>query len=86
MNGTDNKILRGEVMVVLRLMIAQLRRVRYIEQLTAPVKLTDTLGPSSAADSVSTKVLLFSFMGPQQARLVEAYFNDLARSASDALI
>ncbi|RAH50458.1 uncharacterized protein BO95DRAFT_510553 [Aspergillus brunneoviolaceus CBS 621.78] len=46
MNGTDNKILRGEVMVVLRLMIAQLRRVRYIEQLTAPVKLTDTLGPS----------------------------------------
>ncbi|RAK71281.1 uncharacterized protein BO72DRAFT_481852 [Aspergillus fijiensis CBS 313.89] len=67
MNGTDNKILRGEVMVVLRLMIAQLRRVRYIEQLTAPV-------------------LLFSFMGPQHARLVEAYFNDPARSASDALI
>ncbi|KAE8348321.1 hypothetical protein BDV28DRAFT_143790 [Aspergillus coremiiformis] len=56
MNGTDENVLRGEVMVALNLMIQQLRFVRFIEQLTAPI-------------------LLFSFMGPQHARLVEAYFD-----------
>ncbi|OJJ70952.1 hypothetical protein ASPBRDRAFT_127515, partial [Aspergillus brasiliensis CBS 101740] len=56
MNGTNTKVLRGEVMVTLRLMIAQMKFVRFVEQFTAPV-------------------LLFSFMGPQHARLIEAYFD-----------
>ncbi|PYH34572.1 uncharacterized protein BO87DRAFT_458926 [Aspergillus neoniger CBS 115656] len=56
MNGTNAKVLRGEVMVTLRLMIAHMKSVRFVEQLTAPV-------------------LLFSFMGPQHARLIEAYFD-----------
>ncbi|GKZ19185.1 hypothetical protein AbraIFM66951_008019 [Aspergillus brasiliensis] len=38
MNGTDTKVLRGKVMVTLRLMIAQMKFVRFVEQFTAPVK------------------------------------------------
>ncbi|KAE8406801.1 hypothetical protein BDV37DRAFT_242029 [Aspergillus pseudonomiae] len=56
LDGADDIILRGEVTIALRLIIAQMRRNRFIEHMTAPV-------------------LLFSFMGPQQVRLVEAYFN-----------
>ncbi|RAH58105.1 hypothetical protein BO85DRAFT_487913 [Aspergillus piperis CBS 112811] len=56
MNGKNAKVLRGEVMVILRLIIAQMKSVRFVEQFTAPV-------------------LLYSFMGPQHARLIEAYFD-----------
>ncbi|PWY85819.1 hypothetical protein BO94DRAFT_597969 [Aspergillus sclerotioniger CBS 115572] len=56
LNATDGKILRGEIMIALRLIIAQMRRSRFLQHMTTPV-------------------LLFSFMGPQQARLIEAYFN-----------
>ncbi|KAB8253983.1 hypothetical protein BDV32DRAFT_157361 [Aspergillus pseudonomiae] len=55
LDRADGIILRGEVTIALRLIIAQMRRDRFIEHMTSPV--------------------LFSFMGPQQVRLVEAYFN-----------
>ncbi|QKX53512.1 uncharacterized protein TRUGW13939_00591 [Talaromyces rugulosus] len=46
LNGEDGQILRGEIVVVLRIIRAQVRRV-----------------------------LLFSFIGPQHARVIEAYFD-----------
>ncbi|PYI09930.1 hypothetical protein BO78DRAFT_361696 [Aspergillus sclerotiicarbonarius CBS 121057] len=56
LNATDGRILRGEIMIALRFIIAQMRRSRFLQHMTAPV-------------------LLFSFMGPQHTRLIEAYFN-----------
>ncbi|RJE18143.1 hypothetical protein PHISCL_09521 [Aspergillus sclerotialis] len=55
LDGVDGKLYRGEVILALRLMAAQLRRLRFIKHLVAPV-------------------LLFSFMGPQHARIIEAFF------------
>ncbi|KAE8366514.1 hypothetical protein BDV27DRAFT_143596 [Aspergillus caelatus] len=37
LNGADGTILGGEVMMALRLIIAQMRRARFIDQMTAPV-------------------------------------------------
>ncbi|KAG2412941.1 hypothetical protein HFD88_010500 [Aspergillus terreus] len=56
LNGVDGRVLRGEVMIALRMIIAQMRRARFLDHMIAPI-------------------LLFSFMGPQHARLVEAYFD-----------
>ncbi|KAE8348504.1 hypothetical protein BDV28DRAFT_88592 [Aspergillus coremiiformis] len=56
LDGDDRQLLRGEIMITLRLIRAQFRRSRFVEHITAPV-------------------LLFSFMGPQHARIIEAYFN-----------
>ncbi|RAL15385.1 uncharacterized protein BO97DRAFT_338166, partial [Aspergillus homomorphus CBS 101889] len=53
-DGTDTTVLRGEVLIALRLINAQMRRSSFFKHLT---------------------VLLFSFMGPQHARLLEAYFD-----------
>ncbi|GAB1201274.1 hypothetical protein APSETT444_010664 [Aspergillus pseudonomiae] len=37
LNGVDGIILRGEVMMALRLIIAQMRRSRFLDHMTAPV-------------------------------------------------
>ncbi|PYI07033.1 hypothetical protein BO78DRAFT_314189, partial [Aspergillus sclerotiicarbonarius CBS 121057] len=56
LDGEDGQLLRGEILIALRLMYAQVKRTRFVEHMTAPV-------------------LLFSFMGPQHARIIEAYFD-----------
>ncbi|KKK12770.1 hypothetical protein P175DRAFT_0431385 [Aspergillus ochraceoroseus IBT 24754] len=56
LEGNDSQLLRGEIVIALRLIYGQFRRLRFFEHLTAPV-------------------LLFSFMGPQHARIIEAYFD-----------
>ncbi|OGM46183.1 hypothetical protein ABOM_004860 [Aspergillus bombycis] len=55
-NTTDQAILRGELLLILRLMIGQLRKRRFIRHMVAPV-------------------LLFSIVGPQHARIIEATFD-----------
>ncbi|RAL00862.1 uncharacterized protein BO80DRAFT_407256 [Aspergillus ibericus CBS 121593] len=56
LDGTDGQLLRGEIIMVLRIIHAQARRARLLEHTIIPV-------------------LLFSFMGPQHARIIEAYFD-----------
>ncbi|PTU24451.1 hypothetical protein P175DRAFT_0553730 [Aspergillus ochraceoroseus IBT 24754] len=56
LEGNDGQLLRGEIIITLRLIYAQFRRPHFFKHLTAPV-------------------LLFSFMGPQHARIIEAYFD-----------
>lgn len=54
LNGNNNELLRGELLIILRLMLGQLRKRRLLGHMMAPV-------------------LLFSLMGPQHARAIEAY-------------
>ncbi|KAL5336129.1 hypothetical protein BJX70DRAFT_400941 [Aspergillus crustosus] len=54
--GADDRLLHGELLVIFRLMITQLRRTVIFQHVVAPI-------------------LLFSFMGVQHARVIEAYFN-----------
>ncbi|PYH91583.1 hypothetical protein BO71DRAFT_486103 [Aspergillus ellipticus CBS 707.79] len=56
LNGNDNELLRGELLIILRLMLEQLRKRRLLDHMVAPV-------------------LLFSLMGPQHARAIEAYYD-----------
>ncbi|KAJ5577956.1 uncharacterized protein N7459_006920 [Penicillium hispanicum] len=56
LNGNDHELLRGELLIILRLMLGQLRKRRLLEHMMAPV-------------------LLFSLMGPQHARAIEAYYD-----------
>ncbi|KAE8332748.1 hypothetical protein BDV39DRAFT_199744 [Aspergillus sergii] len=54
--ATDQTILRGELLLILRLMFTQLRKRRFLKHMVAPV-------------------LLFSIVGPQHARIIEAIFD-----------
>ncbi|RAH71860.1 uncharacterized protein BO66DRAFT_318737 [Aspergillus aculeatinus CBS 121060] len=56
LDGNENTLLRGEVVIALRVINGQMRRSRFFEHSTVPV-------------------LLFSFLGPQHARVIEAYFD-----------
>ncbi|KNG85848.1 hypothetical protein ANOM_003987 [Aspergillus nomiae NRRL 13137] len=59
LDGKDGELLRGEILVALRLVHTQMRRRCFFEHMTTPV-------------------LLFSFMGPQHARVIEAYFSGIS--------
>lgn len=37
LDATDDQMLRGEIMLALRLIIAQMRRVRFLQHMIAPV-------------------------------------------------
>ncbi|KAE8406284.1 hypothetical protein BDV37DRAFT_62097 [Aspergillus pseudonomiae] len=54
LSANDDHILQGELLPILRLMLAHLRRARFIDHMVVPV-------------------MAFSFMGPQHARVIEAY-------------
>ncbi|KAB8220908.1 hypothetical protein BDV33DRAFT_171119 [Aspergillus novoparasiticus] len=54
--ATDQTILRGELLLILRLMFTQLRKRRFLKHMVAPV-------------------LIFSIVGPQHARIIEAIFD-----------
>ncbi|PYH90036.1 hypothetical protein BO71DRAFT_444188 [Aspergillus ellipticus CBS 707.79] len=60
LDGKDGQLLRGELLIALRLINAQMRRVRFFEHMTVPVLLIS---------------FMFSFMGPQHAWIIEAYYN-----------
>ncbi|KAK1142384.1 hypothetical protein N8T08_007936 [Aspergillus melleus] len=56
LNANDGSILQGELLFALRLIMAQMRRARFIDHLVTPI-------------------IVFSFMGPQHARGIEAYMD-----------
>ncbi|RFU30281.1 hypothetical protein B7463_g6048, partial [Scytalidium lignicola] len=56
-DGNPRRLLRGELLVIIRLMRGQLETVQFQAFAKAPI-------------------LLFSFMGPQRARILHAYFED----------
>ncbi|KKK26754.1 hypothetical protein ARAM_007640 [Aspergillus rambellii] len=70
---------QGELLPILRLMIAHLRRARFIDHMVAPVSLPCIFLPLLSIqvdlkfNRLPCSVMAFSFMGPQHARVIEAY-------------
>ncbi|KAK1147560.1 hypothetical protein N8T08_000902 [Aspergillus melleus] len=54
LNANDDHVLQGELLPILHLMLAHLRRARFIDHTVVPI-------------------MAFSFIGPQHARIIEAY-------------
>lgn len=81
----DDRLLRGELVAIIRTMATRLRTRSLRPHVMAPVNPSLSLSPKSAPTwhavaealliQAINQVMMYSFMGPQQLRVLEAYFN-----------